>query len=177
MEKTEKPLLERPERQFSTEVAMVLLISFVFIELASMVGWSPGLTSGFPHPMDEIVGLVAFIIGLSGAYGLLRENKVGAYFALLASVFWMVLGCFSLVKAYGTSQLNLALVTHATTALVLGPLTLICIFKSSLDQQKTMNQMLGAGIESIIFPSPILAILGVVTMTLGVPLFDRAVRR
>lgn len=37
--------------------------------------------------------------------------------------------------------------------------------------------ILGAGIESIIFPLAVLAILGVVTMTLGVPLFDRAVRR
>jgi len=37
--------------------------------------------------------------------------------------------------------------------------------------------ILGAGIESIIFPLSILIILGVVTMTLGVPLFDRATRR
>lgn len=37
--------------------------------------------------------------------------------------------------------------------------------------------ILGVGTEAIIFPLTILAVLGVVTMTLGIPLFDRAVRR
>jgi len=37
--------------------------------------------------------------------------------------------------------------------------------------------ILGAGIEAIIVPVTILVILGVVTLTLGVPLFDRAVKR
>ena len=37
--------------------------------------------------------------------------------------------------------------------------------------------ILGVGIEATILPLAILIILGVVTMTLGVPLFDRAVRR
>ena len=37
--------------------------------------------------------------------------------------------------------------------------------------------ILGAGIEAVIFPLTILVILAVVTMTLGVPLFDRAVKR
>ena len=37
--------------------------------------------------------------------------------------------------------------------------------------------ILGAGIEAVILPLTILIILAVVTMTLGVPLFDRAVKR
>jgi ABC-2 type transport system permease protein len=37
--------------------------------------------------------------------------------------------------------------------------------------------ILGVGIEAILIPVTILVILGVVTMTLGVPLFDRAVKR
>jgi ABC-2 type transport system permease protein len=37
--------------------------------------------------------------------------------------------------------------------------------------------ILGAGIEAILFPLGVLVILGVVTMTIGVPLFDRAVKR
>ncbi|MFX0046412.1 MAG: ABC transporter permease [Candidatus Hermodarchaeota archaeon] len=37
--------------------------------------------------------------------------------------------------------------------------------------------ILGVGIEAILFPVTILIILGVVTMTLGVPLFDRVVKR
>ena len=144
MEKTDKPALGRPERQFLTQVAVVLLASLVVIELVSFVGWSPGVTSSFVYPADKIVGFVAFVIALSGAYGLLRIGKVGAYFALLASVLWVVLGCFSLVKAYGMSPLNLPLVTHATTVLVLGSLTLICVFKISPDQLRTRSTMLGA---------------------------------
>ena len=37
--------------------------------------------------------------------------------------------------------------------------------------------ILGVGIDAIIFPLTILVVIGVVTVTLGVPLFDRAVRR
>jgi len=37
--------------------------------------------------------------------------------------------------------------------------------------------ILGSGIEAIILPLTILIVIGVVTVTLGVPLFDRAVRR
>jgi ABC-2 type transport system permease protein len=37
--------------------------------------------------------------------------------------------------------------------------------------------ILGAGIEAVILPITILIVLGVVTMMLGVPLFDRAVKR
>ena len=37
--------------------------------------------------------------------------------------------------------------------------------------------ILGAGIEAIILPITILVVLGVVTMTLGVPLFERAVKK
>jgi len=37
--------------------------------------------------------------------------------------------------------------------------------------------ILGAGIEAVILPISILVILGVVTMTLGVPLFERAVKK
>lgn len=144
MEKTDKPVLERPERRFLTQVAMVLLVSLAVIGLASFVGWSAGVTSSFAYPADKIMGFAAFVISFSGAYGLLRDSRVGTYSALLASVLWVVLGCFSLVKAYGMSPLNLPLLTHATTALVLGPLTLICIFKSSPDQPKTRNTMLGA---------------------------------
>jgi ABC-2 type transport system permease protein len=37
--------------------------------------------------------------------------------------------------------------------------------------------ILGAGLEAILWPLAILITLGVVTMTLGVPLFRRAVKR
>ncbi len=135
--------LERSERRFPAEVAAVLLISFVIIELASIGGWSPGVTSGFPYPIDMIIGSASSLIGLLGAYGLLRNNQSGVYFALSIPMFEVVLGFFSLVKAYSTSQLNLAL-TSAVNALVLGPSTLICIFKTSPDQQKMTNITPGA---------------------------------
>lgn len=143
MEKTEGPSLVRPERPFTAEIATVLLIVFMVIELASIFGWSPGVTSNFPYPLDKIMGLASFFMGLLGIYGLLRNNKVGTYFALLAAVFEGVLGGFSLVKAYGTSQSSLALVTSAIIALVLGPLTLICIFKT-IPKREIVNTTPGA---------------------------------
>ncbi|MFB0543340.1 MAG: ABC transporter ATP-binding protein, partial [Candidatus Bathyarchaeia archaeon] len=109
---------------------------FVVIELASIVGWSPSLTSSLPYPLDRIMGPASFVLGLLGIYGLLRNSEAGAYFALLTAAFEVVLGGFSLVEAYGTSQSTLALAASAITLVVLGALTFICIFRTSPNQRK-----------------------------------------
>lgn len=126
-------------RQFRTDVATVLLISFAVIELASIADWSHSVTSSFQYPINKVLGFLGLVIALLGVYGLAKREKVGTYFALLTSTFWMILGYFSLVKAYYLLQLNLALLTHAITALVLGSLTSICIFKSGFNENNDMN--------------------------------------
>ncbi len=131
-------------RQFCADVVTVLLISFAVIELASIADWSHSVTSNFQYPINKVLGLLGLVIALLGVYGLAKREKVGTYFALLTSTFWMVLGCFSLVKAYYLLQLNLVLLTHAITALVLGSLTLICIFKSGFNEKNDMNLPLDA---------------------------------
>lgn len=132
-------MLEGSERKFPIEVATVLLVSLVVIEAISILGWSQGVTSNFAYPIDKIMGLSALIVSLLGAYCLLKCNKMGVHFSILASTFWVILGGFSLIKAYSTLQLNLALAASAITALVLGPLILICIFRTSYEQQNAMN--------------------------------------
>lgn len=131
-------------RQFRTDVVTVLLISFAVIELASIADWSYSVTSNFQYPINKVLGLLGLVIALLGVYGLAKREKVGTYFALLTSTFWMVLGCFSLVKAYYLLQLNLVLLTHTITALVLGSLTFICIFKSGFNEKNDMNLPLDA---------------------------------
>jgi len=130
--------------QFSSKVVMVLLVSFIVIELASTFGWTQGVTSGFQYPVDKILGLLVIVTSLLGVYGLFASSEVGIYFALSASAFWVVLGGFSLFQAYSASQLNLAILVYATTALVLGSLTLICIFNSNLDKQNGTNPLINA---------------------------------
>jgi putative ABC transport system ATP-binding protein len=134
-------------RQFHIEVTMVLLISFVVIELASITGLSYSVTSSFQYPVNKVLGFLAFTIALTGVYGLLKNNRVGTYFTLVASTFWIILGCFSLVELYYMSRLNLALLGHATIALVLGSLTFVFVFRSSIQKNK-MNPPLDASYSS-----------------------------
>jgi len=139
MEGIESPSLESYGRQFSSEVAIVLLLSFVIIEFTSVIGLSPGATSSLPHPVDTIMGSMFSAIGLLGAYYLLKNKVWGAYFALLTSVFEVVLGSFSLVKAYGVSSLGILHGASALTALLLGPLTFICIFRTRFGQEENVK--------------------------------------
>jgi len=97
---------------------------------------SEGVTSSLPYPIDKIMSSAFSVTGLLAVCGLLKNNVAGAYFALSTSTFEVVLGCFSLSKAYSTSQSNLTLTAPAATTLVLGALTLICIFKMGSDQPK-----------------------------------------
>jgi len=123
---------------------MVLLISFVVIELASITDLAYSVTSSFQYPVNKILGFLALTIALAGVYGLLKNNRVGTYFALVASTFWVILGCFSLAQLYYMSRLNLAPLAHATIALILGSLTSVFVFKSSCIQKNEMNLPLDA---------------------------------
>ena len=131
-------------RQFHIEITMVLLISFVVIELASITDLAYSVTSSFQYPVNKILGFLALTIALAGVYGLLKNNRVGTYFALVASTFWVILGCFSLAQLYYMSRLNLAPLAHATIALILGSLTSVFVFKSSCIQKNEMNLPLDA---------------------------------
>ncbi len=130
--------------QFPNEIAIVLLTSILVLELASIVGLSQSATSGLLYSIDKILGMMTFIVSLLGIYGLLKRKKVGSYLALLASTFWVVLGCFAFFRTYGTSQLNMALLTQTGATFALGTLTLVCVFKSSFDQHNGVNSMLHA---------------------------------
>jgi len=140
--------LRRLQKGFPVDAAIGFLAGFVVVELFSFVGWWPSVTSTLPYPIGKLMSLASSSIGLLGIYGLLKSNKTGAYFALLASVFETVLGCFSLIKAYEISQLSLALAVFTVTPLALGTLTLICIFKTSLEQPNTVNGKLDASSSS-----------------------------
>jgi putative ABC transport system ATP-binding protein len=83
-------------------------------------------------------------MSLLGIYGLLRRSTVGAYLAILASILWVALGCFSLFKANGMLWSNVTLLTHIIAALALGSLALVSVFKGSPDQPSRMNQTFDA---------------------------------
>jgi len=143
-----KPTNERLEkvrwRQFPNKVATVILASVVLIEIVSIVGFSKGVTSDFQYPANRILGLLALVISLLGMYGLSKDNETWVPFALSASAFWVILGCFALVDAYNKLQLNLVRLANSSTVLVLGALTLACIFKSNHHQENVISPMLDA---------------------------------
>ena len=120
--------------QFPARVAAVLLAASVFIELASFAGLVSSVTASFRYPVDRIIGLVLVAFGLLGVYGLLRNKMVGGYFGLLSSAFEIVLGSYSVFKIYDALQLDLASTLNSATSLVLGFVTVVCVFKTRFDQ-------------------------------------------
>lgn len=130
-------------RQFPNEVAIVLLAGVILIEIASIFSFSKGVTSDFQYPADGILDLLGLSISLLGLYGLSKRDETWIPFALSASAFWMVLGCFTLVNAYSKLQLNLVRLTNSSTVVALGALTLACIFKGN-HREKAVGPTLDA---------------------------------
>jgi len=133
MKGVEDPSLAGSGRGFSAEVAAVLLLSFTVIEFASLIGLSRGVTSTLPHPVDKVLGSSFSVMGLLGAYYMLRKGNWGAYLAILTSAFELVLGGFSLLKAYVMMDLGISQVSASLAAILLGSLTLLCVFKTPLN--------------------------------------------
>lgn len=126
--------------QFPARVAAVLLTASVVIELASFAGLASSVTASFRYPIDRITGFSLVVFGLLGMYGLLRNKMVGGYFALLNSVFEIVLGSYAFVKIYDALQLDLAS-TLTSVPLVLGSVTLVCVFKTRFDQPRDSSAL------------------------------------
>jgi len=112
--------------QFAGEAAAVLLSAFGLTELLSVLGLSVSGTMVLPYPFDKIFGLSFFMFCLAGSFSLYRRKVAGAYLAILASVFMVVLGCLSV--AHQTD-----LIAGVATVLI-GSLVLLCIFKMPPNQ-------------------------------------------
>ena len=123
--------MKTTESIFPAEAAAVLLICFAINESLSVIGLLQGTSSMLPESANTIIGAAALAFALLGAYGLLRKSKVGPYFALAASVFITVLGSFTLFKALTDSKLTIGITASSVTALVLGSLTMVCVFKAA----------------------------------------------
>ena len=123
--------MKTTESIFPAEAAAVLLICFAINESLSVIGLLQGTSSMLPESANTIIGAAALAFALLGAYGLLRKTKVGPYFALAASVFITVLGSFTLFKALTDSKLTIGITASSVTALVLGSLTMVCVFKAA----------------------------------------------
>lgn len=123
--------MKTTESIFPAEAAAVLLICFAINESLSVIGLFQGTSSMLPESANTVIGAAALAFALLGAYGLLRKTKVGPYFALAASVFITVLGSFTLFKALTDSKLTIGITTSSVTALVLGSLTMVCVFKAA----------------------------------------------
>lgn len=135
MGRAKTSLAQHFENRFWSEATIVCLLSFVILELFSCMGWLAGVTSIFAYPTDRIMQAAILLLGVSGAFGLFKSNKFGAYFALLTSVFEIVLGFFSVLKVSYTAELNLALAASAVAGSVLGFVTLYFVFRTGVYQQ------------------------------------------
>ncbi|MFQ6075251.1 MAG: ABC transporter ATP-binding protein [Candidatus Bathyarchaeia archaeon] len=118
------------QRPFIAEAAIVFLTVFVTTGLVSLVGWSPGITSHLPPPIDTSMELLIIVTSLLGVYGLFNGGVVGTYFALLAPIFEMVLVASSLLKTFNTPQHTPGLMIQEATAIALGILTFVCVLKT-----------------------------------------------
>ncbi|MDQ1280490.1 MAG: transporter ATP-binding protein [Thermoproteota archaeon] len=116
-------------RSWLVTVASILLVLFVLVEFFSNIGWSSSLTSNLQYPLNKIVSISIIVTSLLGIYGLSNRIRLGSYFALLASVFQVVLALLFILGVAGSSSLRFISLFQALVSLALGLVTTVFIFK------------------------------------------------
>jgi len=123
-------------KRLSTKAFIIPIICFIIIESLSIVGLSQGATSSFLDPIGKIVSITYIVIGLLAVYTLVRDVELGFYLTILISVFQVIMGGFTLIKAYNLSYLNQASNIPVGIELTLGLLTFISIFMNTFNDKQ-----------------------------------------
>ncbi len=127
------------KREFALEAAIVLLIFQVTIETLSLFDWSPQLLPNIPYFAGRALLSISVIFSFLALYGLMKRSSKGAYFSLSASLFWSGLGAYSLQSQISATQFDPLLTTRAVLTIILGSLTIICVFSISKDWSDDKN--------------------------------------
>ena len=81
-----------PERSYTNNASIVVLVAFALIEVASVLGVAPSLALVFAYPVSLVVSVAHVLSSLLGVYGTLKDGRMATYFSLLTPVIETILG-------------------------------------------------------------------------------------
>ncbi len=119
-----------PPRPFLKDASLVVLMAFVGIEAASLLGLSPSFASMFTYPLSLIVGAALIISSLLGAYGVFTDNPITLYFSLLTPTSETVLGFSFLTIASGEGHLEPIVLLQGSVVTMLGLVSILLTAKT-----------------------------------------------
>jgi putative ABC transport system ATP-binding protein len=111
---------------FSANVAIVLIASITLIELLSLFSLTISIIPNSVSP-TEWVSVTITALSIIGIFELIYRKKT-AYFAIAASVSWIVLASFTLLEDY-VIMFDLNIIISPLVVITLGIISVISIFK------------------------------------------------
>jgi len=81
-----------PERSYTNNASIVVLVAFALIEVASVLGVAPSFALVFAYPVSLVVRVALVLSSLLGVYGILKDSRMATYFSLLTPVIETILG-------------------------------------------------------------------------------------
>ena len=110
------------------EASIILLIAFIIIEAYSL------LKTPINSYLASSMGILAIVLGLLGAYGLFKRNKIGGYLALISVILGVAANCQYTIKSSLQVILeNYSMLVSSVSLFILGALAMISIFRIRLD--------------------------------------------
>ena len=110
------------------EASIIFLVAFIIIEAYSL------LKTLLNSYLASSMGILAIVLGLLGAYGLSKRNKIGGYFALISVILGVSANCQYTIKlSFKEIFKNYPMLASSVSLFILGALVMISIFKIRLD--------------------------------------------
>jgi len=110
------------------EASIILLIAFIIIEAYSL------LKTPFNSYLASSMGILAIVLGLLGAYGLFKRNKIGGYLALISVILGVAANCqYTIKSSFQVIFENYSMLASSASLFILGALVMISIFRIRLD--------------------------------------------
>ncbi len=108
-----------PERSYTGNATIIVLIAFALVETASIVGAAPSLAMLFAYPISLVVSTMLVLSSLLGMYGVLKESRMAAYFSLLTPTIEAVLSVsFLAVTSLEANNKPISLIVGLQTLLL-----------------------------------------------------------
>jgi len=118
---------------FFTEATSVFLAAFIFLKIFSLLKLRFDEMLMILSSINGLMSMAAVGLGFAGIFGLMRGRKVGGYLSLLSVTLGIVPDLWYMLKAFFLSQNGMGEFSLPILLAVLGFLTMILVFKMSLD--------------------------------------------
>jgi len=126
---------QRISGQFARDATLTILITFAFIEIASLIQPWQSSMSNLPYSVKIVAGGLIVLFCLSGSYGLMTKKPLWMFSAVLAPIWEVVLNGSSLVTSFQGGR-QLLLTAQETGSIIMGSVALFFAFRFLQSTQK-----------------------------------------